>query len=283
MESTNNPADTDPYVGVALDFVTEHGIDIAVIVLGAFLARYFGDLVIIRLVRQAIRHTKFNRISRDDALKRQNTLISMFTAVWHVVVVVIASILLFAEMFPGVNLFPFFASAGIIGLAIGFGAQSLVKDFLSGIFIILENQYRVGDVVELQTAVGTVEKISIRTTVVRDNDGNVHYIPNGTITHVVNKTMGYSRVNLNIKVAVETDVDKLADVINDVGDDMAKSEKWKDKILEPPKFLSISNFTDTALEVKISGQTQPSEQWAVSDELRKRLFRALSKEKIKLK
>lgn len=260
----------------------QHGFDVAVILLGAWAARYFGGVIIKRVVQQTVRRTHFNNMSQQDAKKRQDTLISMFGAIWKVVVIVVAAVMLFSELFPGINLAPLLASAGIIGVAIGFGSQAIIKDFLSGVFIILENQYRVGDVVDVQGAAGTVEKISIRTSVIRDQDGNVHYIPNGTIAHVTNKTMGYSRVNLSINVAFDTDIDKLADVINKVGKEMAKSEKWQKKIIEPPKFLSISNFTETHLEVKIGGETQPSEQWAVTDELRRRLLKTLEKNKIKL-
>jgi moderate conductance mechanosensitive channel len=274
----------DTEIGLVIwDAIEKHAVDVAVIVIGAWVARHFGGMIVHRVVQQTIRSTHFNTLSKTDVKKRQDTLISLFTAIWNTVILVVALLMLMSELFPSINLGPLLASAGIIGVAIGFGAQSVIRDFLSGLFIILENQYRVGDVVDMQGAAGTVEKISIRTTVIRDIDGNVHYIPNGTIVHVTNKTMGYSRINLTLNVAFDTDVDKLSDVINKAGLEMAKSEKWAKKIIEPPKFHSISNFTDAHLEVKITGETQPSDQWDVSDEFRRRLLRAFAKSNIQVK
>jgi len=131
-------------------------------------------------------------------------------------------------------------------------------------------------------AVGTVERISIRSTVLRDTDGSVHFMPNGAIIHVVNKTLGFSRVNFSLGVDPATNVDELALIINAVGDKLADDPAWKEKIIDPPHFLSIGSFTDTALEVKISGKTQPSAQWTVTGEVRKRLLAAFKKHKIEL-
>ena len=114
---------------------------------------------------------------------------------WQIIIIFYVAAIVANKLFL-FDLSPLFASAGIIGVALGFGAQSLVKDFLSGIFIIAENQYRVGDVVDVMGAAGTVERVGTRTTVIRDSEGNVHYVPNGTIQHVINKTMGYSIVAL---------------------------------------------------------------------------------------
>jgi small conductance mechanosensitive channel len=150
------------------------------------------------------------------------------------------------------------------------------------LFIILENQYRVGDVVEIDGAGGTVEQITTRSTIIRDADGSVHYIPNGNIQHTINRTMGFAKINMAIAVAPATDVDKLADIINDIGNKMAKDEKWQAKVIEAPHFLSIGSFTANALEVKIIGKTQPSAQWGVTAELRKRLLAAIKKQGIEL-
>ncbi|MBC7746439.1 mechanosensitive ion channel family protein [Pedobacter sp.] len=255
---------------------------VLVILAVVWLGRHFGGVVIDRLVRRAIRSTKFNDLSTDDIKKRQDTLISLFRVIWQVILTVVASFMLFEILFPQINLAPIFASAGIIGVAIGFGAQSLIKDFLTGIFIITENQYRVGDVVDLQGATGTVERITIRSTVLRDADGSVHYIPNGSIIHVVNKTMGFSKVNFTLAVNPETNVEELSEVINNVGNKLAKDEAWKDKILLAPQFVGISTFSDVKLEVTIVGTTQPSDQWSVTGELRRRLLRAFKRHNIEL-
>jgi small conductance mechanosensitive channel len=181
----------------------------------------------------------------------------------------------------GINLAPLLAGASVLGVALGFGAQSIIKDLLSGLFIIIENQYRVGDVVDIEGAVGSVEQITIRSTVIRDGDGNVHYLPNGTVSHVINKTMGYSKVNFAIAVTADTNIDSLSEIINEVGEKLAGEKAWKDKVLEPPHFLNIGNFTDTVLEARIIGKTKPSQQWAVTGELRRRLLTAFTKHDIR--
>lgn len=242
----------------------------------AYVVRHFAGMMIEKIVRRTVRYRAHGDISEEDTKKRQDTLISMFTAVAQTLVWLIA-IFTILERYFGINLAPLLAGASVLGVAIGFGAQSLIKDFLSGLFIILENQYRVGDIVNLDGSDGRVEQITIRSTVVRDNDGSVHYIPNGTITHTINRTMGFARINLAIQVAPDLDVDKLSDLVNEIGAKMGDEEKWRGKIIEAPHFQSISNFTPTTLEVKIVGKTQPSAQWNVTGELRRRILTALNR------
>lgn len=264
------------------NWLKDPGFTILVILVIGALCRHFGGLIIGRLIRRIIRSTHFNALSADDVRKRQDTLISLFTVLWRSLVIIVVSILVFQQLFPKVDLTPILASAGVLGVVLGFGAQSIVKDFLTGVFIITENQYRVGDVVDIEGAAGTVERISIRSTVLRDADGNVHFLPNGNVMHVINKTMGYSRVNITLAVDPDTNIDKLSDIINEVGKKMAEDEKWREKILEAPHFLSIGTFSDLSLEVKVTGKTQASAQWSVTGELRKRLLKALTKNKIEL-
>lgn len=261
-------------------FVENHAAAIAIIILVAWVAIKFGNRLIEHFIRRVVRSTHFNDLTPDDATKRQNTLISMFDTLWTVIVWIIAALTILQEL--SIPIAALLGGASIVGIAVGFGAQSIIKDLLSGVFIIMENQYRVGDVVDLQGAAGKVERITIRSTIVRDEDGNVHYLPNGTILHVINKTMGFSRVNLTIKVAADTNIDKLAEVINEVGKKLSKSEKWADKVLEPPQFINIGSFTEANMEATISGKTQPSEQWAVTGELRRRLLKAFKTNDIKL-
>lgn len=264
------------------DWLQEPGVTIAAILLFSWLGRHFGGAVISQVVKRIIRSTQFNELSTDDVTKRQNTLIGLFVAIWKTILIIAASFLIFQQLFPKVDLTPVFASAGIIGIALGFGAQSLIKDFLSGLFIIVENQYRVGDIVDLEGAAGTVERITVRSTILRDADGNVHFMPNGNIMHVINKTMGYSRVNFTVSVNPESNVDKLSELINEVGTKLAEDDKWREKIIEAPHFLSIGTFSDVALEVKITGKTAPSAQFGVTGELRKRLLKAFTKHDIEL-
>ena len=263
-------------------WLQEPGITIAAILVFSWLGRHFGGAVIDHIIRRIIRSTQYNVLSTDDVTKRQDTLIGLFVTIWKIILIIVAASLIFEQLFPKVDLTPLFASAGIVGIALGFGAQSIIKDFLSGLFIIVENQYRVGDVVDLEGAAGTVERISVRSTILRDADGNVHFLPNGNVMHVINKTMGYSRVNFTVSVNPETNIDKISEVINNVGEKLTSDEKWKDKIIEAPHFLSIGTFSDVALEVKITGKTQPSAQWGVTGELRKRLLKAFTKHEIEL-
>ena len=274
--------DTTSTSDIIWHWLQNPGISILAILVFGWLGRHFGGVVIDRVIRRIVRSSYFNDLSDDDVRKRQDTLIGLFTAIWRTVVVVVVSFLIFQRLFPQIDLTPVLASAGILGVALGFGAQSVIKDFLSGVFIILENQYRVGDVVDIEGAAGTVERISIRSTVLRDADGNVHYLPNGSVIHVINKTMGYSRVNFSLAVDPTTNIDDLSELINSVGDKLAKDDKWKDKVLEPPHFLSIGSFSDLALEVKVTGKTQPSAQWSVTGELRKRLLASFKKQGIEL-
>jgi small-conductance mechanosensitive channel len=263
-------------------WLVDPGVAIAAIIVFAWLGRHFGGVLISQLVRHLVRSTHHNPLSPDDVTKRRDTLSSLFTVIWKVILVVVASCMIFQQLFPKIDLTPFFASAGLLGVAIGFGAQSLIKDFLSGIFIIAENQYRVGDIVDIEGAAGTVERVTVRSTVLRDASGNVHFLPNGEVVHVINKTMGFSKVNFSLVVDPETDVDKLVSVIDEVGTKLSADEAWKDKILEPPHFLNIGTFSDIALEVTITGKTNPSQQWSVTGEMRRRLLKAFAKHKIEL-
>ena len=264
------------------NWVIDIGPQLLAIIIGGWLLRHFGGIVIQRAIKHSIRVTRYNDMTESDVKKRQDTLISLFDVVWRTFMVIVVGLMLFKVFFPHINLTPLFASAGILGVALGFGAQSLIKDFLTGVFIITENQYRVGDVVDIEGAAGTVEKVGIRSTVLRDTDGNVHYLPNGNVMHVINKTMGFSKVNFSLAVHPATDIDKLAALINAVGDKLAKDDKWREKIIDPPHFFSIGTYTDISLDINIIGKVQPSEQWSVSAEMRKRLLAELKKNKIEL-
>lgn len=262
-----------------IDWIQVNGLPVIIIIIVAYLVARFGELFIELLIRKFVGRLHTD-ISQEDVKKRQDTLISLSRTFFKVLVWLVAIFTVLRRF--GIDLTPLLAGAGVLGVALGFGAQSLIRDFLSGLFIILENQYRVGDVVDLEGSAGTVEQITIRSTVIRDADGSVHYIPNGNIMRVINKTMGFSNINLAIAVHPSTNVDHLAELINEVGGKLAKEEKWKDKVIEAPHFLNISNFSDVALEVKIVGKTQPSKQWGIMGEMRKRLLVAFKKHHVEL-
>lgn len=261
-----------------------HFFAIIVIILVGTVAYLLGSRLVAHFVSRTIHTTRQREWHKKDIEKRQKTLVALFVNIWKIAVCLVTFYAIAREVFPDIdkNLAPLFASAGIVGVALGFGAQSVIKDFLSGIFIISENQYRVGDIVDIEGASGTVERIGTRSTIIRDVDGNVHYFPNGMITHVINKTMGYSMARFTVALDPLSDIDKVITLINRVGKELAEEEKWKSKIIEPPAFVSIGDLTGLSVEIIIAGKTQPSDQWSVVAEMRRRLLEEFEKHAIKL-
>jgi moderate conductance mechanosensitive channel len=265
----------------ALTWITQYGDNIVFIVLTTAIFYYIGVMFMDRIIKRAL-HTTKRKWPEQDIEKRQKTLVGLCKNIWRALVITVGSFALFKLFFDDVSLAPLFASAGIIGVAFGFGAQSLVQDFLSGLFIISENQYRVGDIIDIEGASGTVERIGARSTVLRDADGNVHYFPNGMIQHVINKTMDYSMARFSLGVHSSADLETVIALINDTGEKLANEAKWKTKIIEAPSFVSIGEFTSNGVSLLVSGKTQPSDQWAVTAEMRRRLLFELEKHHIEL-
>lgn len=268
-------------MNVVVDWLQSDGIEILVTVIVAGVLYFVGAMFVGKIVKRAVQ-ARGRNWHRKDIEKRQKTLVGLFKTLWRVIIITVATLSLFKTFFPGADLAPLFASAGIVGVALGFGAQSLVQDFISGIFIISENQYRVGDIVDIEGFSGTVERIGARSTVIRDVDGNVHYFPNGMVQHVINKTMGYSMARLVVGVAPASDIDRVIEIINETGETLAKEEKWSKKIIEAPAFISVGEFTATNVDILMAGKTQPSDQWSVIAEMRRRLFERFEDEGIKL-
>jgi len=259
-------------------WIAEHGFSIVIIIIGIFAAQFFLDAVITRVIRKVVVADKYS--SRESEEKRENTLARILVVTMRIVLWIVGALMLLQEV--GIQVGPMIAAAGIIGLAFGFGGQYLIKDLISGLFIILENQYRIGDSVCLGDTCGTVEDITMRMTTLRDLDGIVHHVPHGEITLVSNKSKQFSRVNLNIGVSYSVDLEKVIDVINDVGKNLAEDPEWKKDIIEAPQFLRVEDFGDSAVVLKILGDTKPSQQFAVTGELRKRLKIAFDKAGIEI-
>jgi len=177
---------------------------------------------------------------------------------------------------------PALAGFGIAGVAIGFGAQYLIKDLIAGTFILLENQYRVGDWIMVADINGLVEEVHLRKTVLRDFDGTVHHVPNGEIRVASNYTRKFSRINLDISVAYNTDLDHAMEVINRVGDELAADEHWGKLIKGAPRALRVNNLGASGIDIKILGNVDPMQQWAVMGELRLRLKKAFDAEGIEI-
>lgn len=266
------------------NWAADNGLDLAIILIVGLIAYFAGTRIVTYVVKRAVRGAKHRIWHKKDIEKRQKTLVSLFVNIWRIIVLFTVTYALLAVFVPniGAALAPLFASAGIIGVAIGFGAQSLIKDFLSGIFIISENQFRVGDVVDIEGFSGTVERIGTRSTVLRDVDGNVHYFPNGMIQHVINKTMGYSMARFTMLLHPDTDIDLTAEIIDTLGKDISEEETWKDKILSPPAFVSVGEITGNSIEIIVAGKTQPSDQWSVISEMRRRLLEEFEEKHIRL-
>ena len=255
-----------------------HGVKIAIIIGAAYIIKAVGRHFIESLVRRAIKRGGHSRL--ESEAKRENTIISILNGILLAVVWSIAAIMIISEF--GVEVGPILAAAGIAGVALGFGSQYLVKDVIAGFFIIIENQYRVGDVVSMDATSGLVEEITLRMTTLRDLDGVVHHIPNGSAAVISNMTKDLSRVNLNVGIGYGVELEKAIKVINDVGKKLSSDPEWKDDIIETPQFLRVDDFGDSAVVVKILGKTHAGRQWDVTGELRKRLKIAFDKNGIEI-
>jgi small conductance mechanosensitive channel len=205
--------------------------------------------------------------------KRAQTLSQIVRTIATAVIFVVTVVTILGEL--GVNLAPILAAAGIGGLAVGFGAQNLVRDVITGFFILLEDQIRVGDVVKVGDKSGLVEQISLRVLTLRDFDGSVHLIPHGTITTVTNMTKDFSYAVLDIGVPAREDVDEVMKVFAEVGAELRRDPQFTDDILSDLEIVGVDDFTATQMTVKIRIKTQPIKQWQIAREFRRRLKKAL--------
>lgn len=278
------PLKNQHFISIILAWLGDSWLELAIIFGSTMIAYFAGTRIVTFIVKRAVKGGRHRAWHKKDIEKRQKTLVGLFVSVWRIVIFFTVLYALLTVFFPniGAALSPIFASAGIIGVAIGFGAQSLIKDFLSGIFIISENQYRVGDIIDIEGFSGTVERIGTRSTVMRDVDGNVHYFPNGMVQHVINKTMGFSMARFTMLLHPETDIDIVSEIIDMIGKSLSEEEGWKDKILSPPAFISIGEITGNSVEVIVAGKTQPSDQWGVISEMRRRLLEEFEEKNIRL-
>lgn len=218
-----------------------------------------------------------DRLSRE---KRVKTLIGLLLTIGLTLVWVVAVVMGLDQI--GLDITPIIASAGIVGLAVGFGAQNLVKDVINGFFIILENQVRIGDVAVVNGTGGLVEAISFRTITLRDQAGTVHIFPNGTVTTLSNMTKDWSAYVMNIGVAYKEDTDRVVEVMREVGKDLQQDEQFGRKILEPIEILGVDAFEESEVVIKARIKTYPIEQWSVGREYRRRLKKAFDQKGIEI-
>ena len=259
-------------------WLLDHGLKILAILVIALLLRRFGGVFIEKTVRRLVLSNRF--LTKDAELKREDTLIRIFDTSLVVVVWVLAGLMMLQE--AGTNIAPLLAAAGVAGLAFGFGGQYLIRDLISGLFIILENQYRIGDIICIDETCGLVEDISMRMTTLRDLDGTVHHVPHGAITKVSNLSKDFARVNLNVGISYGANLEHVIAVVNRVGEELAADPAWKDSIRKPPQFLRVTDFGDSSIGIKILGETEPLKQWDVTGEMRKRIKIAFDAEGIEI-
>ncbi len=278
MDKKNFETFWNEWVANIWPWLLSSGLRVLIILIGGILVYFAFRLLLAKVIRIASRHQESG--DRLGEQQREKTLRSIFQVILQVVIGVIMLMMILVEF--GLKITPLLASAGVVGLALGFGGQYVIKDLLSGMFIILENQYRIDDVVRIGGLTGKVEKMSLRITTLRDLDGNMHFIPHGTIDQVSNLSKSFSRVNLDIPVAFGTDIEKLIEIVNRVGNELYADETWAEFMLEAPQFMRVQDLGETGVLIKIIGNVKPSQQWMVSGELRKRLYKAFAEENIEL-
>ena len=244
-----------------------------IVVLAAVMIR-IADSLVSGLVRTLLdRETTegtAQELSAIEVRKRMATLDGLGSNATRVFIVLIALIMILGEL--RLDIGPAIAGLGIVGIAVGFGAQSLVKDYFNGALILIENQFSKGDVVSIADVTGTVEDFSLRRTTLRDLDGVVHTVPNGEIRVASNRTRVWARINQNVTVAYGTDIERAIRVVDDVGRAIAADPQWRRRVLEPPHVERVEALAEYGVTLKILGLVRAPDQWAAAGELRKRML-----------
>ncbi len=253
-------------VEAILKWLTSSGLRVVLILVGALVAVRLATFIT-RRVENAFEDNDPSTMNERE--KQAATLGKVIRNITRILVWGVAVMMVLKEL--GIDIGPILAGVGLMGLAVGFGAQSLVKDFLAGMFVLIENQYNVGDVIQAAGASGTVEKMTLRATTLRDYEGNVHIIPNGTIDVVTNKTRQWSRFVLDIGVAYKENVDDVMSILKEIGDELAADAKFSSMITAPLEVLGVQDFADSAVIIRVMFTTQPVKQWTVGREFRRRV------------
>lgn len=240
------------------------GVRIALIIIGTLVL-----LKVATLLSDKLRTVMGRREGDIEFEKRSGTLSSVVHWILRVVILAVAAFMLLGEF--GVNLGPVLAAAGVVGLAVGFGAQNLVQDFISGFFLLLEDQVRVGDVVKIGDKGGLVEKVTLRMIILRDFDGTVHFIRNGKIDVISNMTKDYSNYVFNLGVAYRENVDEVIKVLQGIDEEMRADAGFKNDILAPIEIAGLDAFSDSAVVIKARIKTKPIQQWRIGREFNRRI------------
>jgi small conductance mechanosensitive channel len=275
---------SEPPWNEVVAWLRSDGFHILLILVVGFVALRLARLTIRGIIkalldREATEGTA-QELSAIEVRKRMDTLDHLGGNVVGFLVFVIATLMILREF--GLDIGPAVAGLGVVGIAVGFGAQSLVRDYLNGALILVENHYSKGDIVTIAGVSGTVEDFSLRRTTLRDLDGIVHTVPNGEIKVASNRTRTWARINQNVMVAFGTDIDKAIAVVDEVGREMASDPVWKQAILEVPRVERVESIDEMGITLKILGSVRATEQWAASGEFRKRLVAAFAEHGIEI-
>jgi moderate conductance mechanosensitive channel len=267
-----------------LAFVTSEVLPALLIVVAAIialrLARLFVHGVVKALLDREATEGTAQELSAVELKKRMDTLDALGANALKFFIVVIAFLMILGHI--GLDIGPAVAGLGVVGIAVGFGAQSLVRDYLNGALILVENQFARGDVVRVAGVAGTVEDFTLRRTTLRDLDGIVHTVPNGEIKVASNLTRVWSRINQDVTVAYGTDIDKAIAVVDNVGREMAGDPAWKRRVLEAPRVERVQALAENGVTLKILGTVRAADQWAAAGDLRKRLLAAFKENGIEM-
>lgn len=264
-----------------LDWLISEGPSIILIIILLFVSLKLLNIIIRRIKKIfTSRALKSDDAGSQETEKRMNTLLGIIKAIGRIIIWSVFIMILLKKL--GADIAPILAGAGILGLAVGFGAQELVRDFISGFFMIMENQIRTGDVVIINGTGGLVEKIELRTVTLRDLSGVVHVFQNGKINTMSNMTKEWSAMVFDIGVAYKEDVDNVMKVMQETGEELMNDSAFKDKIIEPLEIFGLDNFGDSEVVIKARIKTLPIEQWTVGREYRKRLKKAFDEKGIEI-
>jgi len=262
------------------DWLLQHGTRILIILLLGAGLWFALKKLLPPLVHRSVARTR-ERESKAGMKKRTKTLVGVFMGTSRVVLGIIVIFMILSEL--DIPIGPALAGLGVAGVAVGFGAQYLIRDLIAGTFILMENQYRVGDVIRIADVAGGVEEVTLRKTVLRDLDGIVHHIPNGEIRVASNFTRHWSRAHLNIRVAYKEDVDRVMAIIRRTWEETADDPDWGPFLIsKTPWLLRVDEFGDSGVVIKVVGETQPIKQWDVMGELRRRIKKVFDEQGIEI-
>lgn len=262
------------------DWLLDDGIRIGIILVIGLILWLIVRKVLPSLIRRTLIHS-MEEESEEAIKKRADTLISIFLTASKIIIAIVVIFMILSQV--GVEIGPILAGFGIAGVAVGFGAQYLIRDLIAGVFILIENQYRIGDVVRVSDTAGFVEAITMRKTVLRDLDGILHHVPNGEVKVASNFTRKWARAHLNISVAYKEDLDRVMAVLKEIWEELAQDPKWGALMIsKTPSFLRVDEFGDSGITIKLAGETLPIKQWDVMGELRRRIKRIFDEEGIEI-